>query len=196
MNNNTHLGCLKRFKMTGILLLSLLYQITIILHSTCWYMFIFVKMWFLKYDFWVDSILVIRYIHAEIWYSEILTYIFITMICTYLRSILSFSQLPMKVPNWQEYTWSWRVSRKRSLNSKEYGNCCMSCHTESKNWPNTGDISLGSTVSMKPQRSVNLWPNDNHSLPINTCNNNKMQSQIARTMSLHFLPGKVCELQK
>ena len=28
---------------------------------------------------------------------------------------------------------------------------------------NTGDVSFCSTVSINPHRSVNLWPNDNHS---------------------------------
>lgn len=87
----------------------------------------------------------------------------------YLRSSLSFSQFPINVPNWQEYTWSWMVRRKRSLNWKAHGYCCMTCHTASTNCVKTGDVSRLSGVFRKPQRSVNLWPKDSHSFSIKAC---------------------------
>ena len=87
----------------------------------------------------------------------------------YLKSSLSFSQLPMNVPNWHEYTWSCSVSRYRSLNWKARGYCCINCHVQSMNCVKTGDVSFGSTVPRRPQRSVNLWPNESHSFSIRFC---------------------------
>lgn len=87
---------------------------------------------------------------------------------TYLRSMRSFSQLPIKVPNWHDWTWSCNVSKNRSLNWNVPGNCCANCQVQSINWVNTGDTSFGSPATW-PHRSLNLWPNANQSFSIRAC---------------------------
>jgi len=84
---------------------------------------------------------------------------------TYLRSMRSFSQLPMKVPNWHDWTWSCSVSKNLSLNWNVAGNCCSNCQVQSMNCVNTGDTSLESPATW-PHRSLNLWPNASHSFSI------------------------------
>ena len=53
---------------------------------------------------------------------------------------LSFSELYRNVPNRHEYKWSRINVRKCSLNSKAWGNCERTCHTQSINCKNTGDL--------------------------------------------------------
>ena len=77
----------------------------------------------------------------------------------------SFSQLPMKVPNWHDWTWSCNVSKNLSLNWNVAGNCCANCQVQSMNCVNTGDTSLESPATW-PHRSLNLWPNASHSFSI------------------------------
>ena len=80
---------------------------------------------------------------------------------THLCSSLSFSQLPRNVPNWQEWAWSWRETRKCSLNWKAVGICRMTCHTHSRNWVNTGLVSFSSTcVCPHLSRRGGLLSND------------------------------------
>lgn len=92
---------------------------------------------------------------------------------TYLRSMRSFSQLPIKVPNWHDWTWSCNVSKNRSLNWNVLGNCCANCQVQSINWVNTGDTSFGSPATW-PHRSLNLWPNASQSFSIRACGTNYM----------------------
>lgn len=81
------------------------------------------------------------------------------------KSRRSFSQLPTNVPNWHECTWSCRISRKRSLNSKASLRWLISCQVQSRNCVKIGETSRGSVCTW-PQRSLNLCPNASQSFSI------------------------------
>ena len=55
------------------------------------------------------------------------------------------------------------------LDSTDY--IYYTCHTQSKNCRNIGDLSFGEVEY--PKRSLNLCPNDSHSFSISTCMNMK-----------------------
>ena len=84
------------------------------------------------------------------------------------KSKRSFSQLPTNVPNWQECTWSCRMSKKRSLNSNASERWYISCQVQSRNCVNIGETSRWS-VWMWPQRSLNLWPKASQSFSMSAC---------------------------
>lgn len=88
-----------------------------------------------------------------------------------LTSARSFSEFPKNVPNLQVYTSSAKKRRRSSENSKEAGNCWVSCQIMSRNWINTGDLSSSSKLLFPyPSLSSNLCPKLTHSFSIKTMN--------------------------
>lgn len=89
---------------------------------------------------------------------------YFVLIQTFLNATWrSCSELKRNVSKMGKNAESHKVVKNVSENSNSSGNCCKSCHVQSRNSNNNGLCSLVSLFITCPKRSLNGWPSETQS---------------------------------